>query len=174
MRIAKMKNLKDYITEAVNQPDLLKRAKEIDEPFVKAALENEGWKVTKGTLDDDFKGIDLKVEKTDDDSEFGGKYNIDVKRNSPKNKNSKNFLLTIVSDKGDEFEWKNTDYFAFIDDENQNIVLAKHDDVKAFADKYKKYDSEYDNSKYILLPKREIYKLGRTIEPSEDVKSMLQ
>ena len=26
-----MKNLKDYITEAVNQPDLLKRAKEIHE-----------------------------------------------------------------------------------------------------------------------------------------------
>ena len=67
-----------------------------------------------------------------------------------------------------------TDCFAFIDDENQNIVLVKHDDVKAFADKYKKYDSKYDNSKYVLLPKKEIYKLGRTIEPSEEIKSMIQ
>ena len=169
-----MKNITEFINESLNQHDLLKRAKEVDEPFVKAALEAEGWKVTTGTIDEDFVGIYLKVEKTNDEDNFGGKFNIDVKRNSPKNKTSKNFLLTVVSNGGDEFEWKKTNYFAFIDDVDSTISLVKHDDIKKLADHYKKYDSKFDESKYVLLPKTEVKKLGRTIKPSEKIQDMLK
>jgi hypothetical protein len=170
-----MKSIKNYINEALQNEDWLSNAKNNEEPFVKAALENEGWKIKVGSQDEDFKGIDLKVEKDDTDDQFGGKFNIDVKGCSAKNKNSKRFLFTCKSSSGKEYPYKDKHFIAFINYTDKTITIVADNDIKTLASKYKEYDSQSgDNSKFILLPKMEVQKLGRTIDPSDEIKSLLK
>ena len=170
-----MKNIIDYINEAVHNEDWLSNAKNNEEPFVKAALEDEGWEVKVGSQDEDFKGIDLKVKKEDTDDEFGGEFNIDVKGSTQKNKNSKNFLFTCKSATGKEYPYKDKHFIAFIDYVDKTIKIASDEDIKNLASKYKERDSQFgDNSAYVLLPKAEVQKLGRTINPSNNIKALLK
>lgn len=170
-----MKTIVNYIHESLHNEDWLSNAKNNEEPFVKAAFEDEGWKVTLGSQDEDFKGIDLKVEKDDSDDEFGGKFDVDVKGSSSKNKQSKRFLFTCKSASGKEYPYKDKHFIAFIDYIDKTIYLVADNDVKQLASKYKEYDSKFgDNSKYVLLPKLEVQKLGRTINPSEEIKKLLK
>lgn len=170
-----MKDIKEYINESLHNSDWLSNAKNNEEPFVKAALEAEGWKVTPGSQDEDFQGIDLKVEKQETDDQYGGKFNIDVKGSSPKNKQSKNFLFTCKSASGKEYPYADKHFIAFIDYIDKTIYLAADKDVKELAGKYQERDSKFgDNSKYVLLPKKEVQKLGRTINPSDKIKSLLK
>ena len=170
-----MKTIVNYIHESLHNEDWLSNAKNNEEPFVKAAFEDEGWKVTLGSQDEDFKGIDLNVEKDDSDDKFGGKFNVDVKGSSSKNKQSKRFLFTCKSASGKEYPYKDKHFIAFIDYIDKTIYLVADNDVKQLASKYKEYDSKFgDNSKYVLLPKLEVQKLGRTINPSEEIKKLLK
>ena len=170
-----MKDIKTYINESLNIEDWLSDAKNNEESFVKAAFEDEGWKVKVGSQDKDFKGIGLKVEKEDTDDVFGGKFSVDIKGCSSKNKKSKRFLFTCKNAAGEEYPYSDKHFIAFIDYMDKTIVLASDDDIKTLASKYKEYDSESgDNSKYVLLPKHEVQKLGRTINPSDEIKSLLK
>ena len=170
-----MKDIKTYINESLHSEDWFTNAKKNEEPFVKAAFEAEGWTVTPGSQDEDFKGIDLKVEKTDSDDEFGGKFAVDVKGSSPKNKQSKNFLFTCKSASGKEYPYADKHFIAFIDYIDKTIAIVSDNDIKTLASKYKERDSQFgDNSKFVLLPKQEVQKLGRTINPSDEIKSLLK
>ena len=170
-----MKNIKEYINESLHSEDWLTNAKKNEEPFVKAAFEDEGWKVKVDSQDEDFKGINLKVEKEDTDDEFGGKFAVDVKGSSPKNKQSKNFLFTCKSASGKEYPYADKHFIAFIDYIDKTIVIVSDNDIKKLASKYKERDSQFgDNSKFVLLPKQEVQKLGRTINPSDEIKSLLK
>ena len=170
-----MKTIVDYINEALHNEDWLSNAKNNEVEFVKAALENEGWKVKIESEDEDFKGFDLKVENDSTDEKFGGKFNIDVKGCSAKNKKSKRFLFTSKNSSGEEYPYKDKHVLAFIDYVDKTIALATDNDIKTLSSKYKEYDSESgDGSKYVLLPKHEVQKLGRTIDPSEEIKSLLK
>ena len=115
-----MKTIKEYILEAVHDKNMLSRAKNEDEPFVKAALEAEGWDIKEGTYDEDFKHIDLKASKGFEDEE-GTKsisnVTIDVKRNSPKNAHTTNYSIQTVDNKGKNFNYVENGYFAFINDD---------------------------------------------------------
>lgn len=169
-----MKDIKEYIYESLHSKDWLSNAKKNEEPFVKAAFEDEGWIVTPGSQDEDFKGIDIKVEKTDSDDEFGGKFTVDVKGSSPKNKQSKNFLFTCKSASGKEYPYTDKHFIAFIDYIDKTIAVVSDNDVKELVSRYKERDSQFgDNSKFVLLPKTEVKKLGRTIDPSDEIKSLL-
>ena len=170
-----MKNIKEYINESLHNSDWLSNAKNNEEPFVKAAFEDEGWKVTLGSQDEDFQGIDLKIEKQETDDQYGGKFNVDVKGSSPKNKQSKNFLFTCKSASGKEYPYADKHFIAFIDYIDKTIYLAADKDVKELAGKYQERDSKFgDDSKYVLLPKKEVQKLGRTINPSDEIKALLK
>lgn len=170
-----MKRIIDYINEALNDEDWLIDAKNNEELFVKAAFEDEGWKVKVGSQDEDFKGIDLKIENEETDDTFGGKFSVDIKGCSSKNKKSKRFLFISKNAAGEEYPYKDKHFIAFIDYIDKTITLAADNDIKTLASKYKEYDSESgDNSKYVLLPKQEVKKLGRTINPSDKTKSLLK
>ena len=170
-----MKNINTFILESIHNINWLENAKNNEEPFVKAALEDEGWKVNIGSQDEDFNGIDLKVEKEKTEDEFGGKFSIDVKGSSDKNKKSKNFLLTVKSASGKEYPYDDNNFFAFIDYIDKTIALVSQKDIKELVKKYKERDSRFgDNSKYVLLSKQEVKKLGRIIEPSDDIKKKLK
>lgn len=170
-----MKNIKEFINEALQGEDWLSNAKNNEVAFVKAALEAEGWKVKVGSQDEDFKGFDLNVENDSTDEKFGGKFGIDVKGCSAKNKKSKRFLFISKSSSGEEYPYKDKHVLAFIDYVDKTIVLAADNDIETLTGRYKEYDSESgDGSKYVLLPKHEVQKLGRTIDPSEEIKSLLK
>lgn len=170
-----MKTIKEYINESLHNTNWLDNAKNNEEPFVKAALEAEGWKVKPGSQDEDFQGIDLKIEKQETDDQYGGKFNIDVKGSSPKNKQSKNFLFTCKSASGKEYPYADKHFIAFIDYIDKTIYLAADKDVKELVGKYQERDSKFgDDSKYVLLPKKEVQKLGRTINPSDEIKALLK
>jgi hypothetical protein len=107
--------------------------------------------------------------------QYGGKFNIDVKGSSSKNKQSKSFLFTCKSASGKEYPYSDNHFIAFINYIDKTIYLAADKDVKELASKYKERDSESgDNSKYVLLPKKEVQKLGRTINPSDKIKNLLK
>jgi len=171
-----MKTIQNFIKESLhNNNNWLSNAKNNEVPFVKAALEDEGWTVTIGSQDEDFNGIDLKVEKEETDDQYGGNFNVDVKGSSSKNKQSKSFLFTCKSTSGKEYPYSDNHFIAFINYVDKTIYLAADKDVKELASKYKEYDSKFgDESKYILLPKKEVQKLGRTINPSDKIKNLLK
>ena len=79
-----MKTIQNFIKESLHNSNWLSNAKNNEELFVKGALEEEGWKVTPGSQNEDFQGIDLKVEKQETDDQYGGKFNVDVKGSSSK------------------------------------------------------------------------------------------
>lgn len=170
-----MKSLSNFIVESLHNSDWLDNAKNSEEPFVKAALEDEGWTVTVGSQDEDFKGIDLHAEKDDTDEVYGGKFDIDVKGSSIKNKTSKNFLFTCKNASGKEYPYSDNHFLAFIDYNDKTITVVSDNDVKGLVSKYKERDSQFgDNSKFVLLPKTEVKKLGRTINPSDKIKAILK
>ena len=137
--------------------------------FVKAALEDEGWTVNGGTQDEDFNVINLEIEREETEDEFGGKFDLDIIGNSDKNKKSKNFLFTIKSTSGKEYPFKDNNFLAFIDYEDKTIVLCNQKDLKELTKRYKERDG-----KYVLLPKQEVKKLGRIINPSNKIKKILK
>lgn len=170
-----MKNINVYISESLHNSNWLDNAKNNEEPFVMVALEAEGWDVTPGSQNEDFQGIDLKVEKPDTNDQFDSKFNIDVKGSSPKNKQSKNFLFTCKSASGKEYPYSNKHFIAFIDYIDKNICIVADKDVKELVSRYQERDSKFgDNSKYVLLPKQEVQKLGKTINPSNKIKNLLK
>lgn len=121
------------------------------------------------------KSITLKIEKEETDDTFGGKFSVDIKGCSSKNKKSKRFLFISKNATGEEYPYKDKHFIAFIDYIDKTITLVADNDIKTLASKYKEYDSESgDNSKYVLLPKQEVEKLGRTINPSDKTKSLLK
>jgi len=169
-----MKSFSNYLNESLHDENWLNNAKTNEEPFVKAAFEDEGWKVKVGSQDEDFQGIDINVETNETDEKFGGKFNIDVKGSSDKNKKSKNFLLTVKSASGKEYPYNDDNFFAFIDYIDKTIALVSQKDIKELVKKYKERDSQFgDDSKYVLLPKQEVKKLGRIINPSDEIKNSL-
>lgn len=176
-----MKDLSTYLYEAYHQTNLYDRAKKEDEPFVKSALEDEGWNIENGTYDEDFKHIDLKASKGFED-ENGTKsisnVTIDVKRNNVKNTHTKNYYIQTVDSTGKEFEYKKDGYFAFINDDDKTIALVKQLDIKDLASKKQEKEiiinGQKDGSKYVLLPKQEVNKLGRSINPSDNIKKILK
>lgn len=171
-----MKSITEFINEAHNT-EWLKRAKTVDEPFVKAALEEEGYSVELATQDEDFKHIDLKVStdyKSDDVDKKGITF-VDVKRNSEGQKNSSNFTLTIKSDTGIDFPFDKNKSFAFIDDTDGTITLVYHDDIEKLVKQSKPRKSKFGgNSEYVILPKDKVKKLGKVIYPSNNVKRLLK
>ena len=170
-----MKNIQNFIKESLHNSDWLSNAKNNEEPFVKAAFEEEGWKVTPVSQNEDFQGIDLKVEKQETDDRYGGKFNVDVKGSSSKTKKSKSFLFICKSASGKEYPYSDNHFIAFINYIDKIIYLAADKDVKELVSKYKEYDSKFgDDSKYVLLPKKEVQKLGRTINPSDKIKNLLK
>jgi hypothetical protein len=152
-----MKNIITYISESLNNPSGYIRAKEIFEPIVKKALEDEGYTVKPGTQDEDFNHVDLVV------SGKGTNFNVAVKANDEKNKNSKNFTFTIVSNGGKEYPFDKNNFFAFVDEITNEIYLVNQEDFyKRFAH-YSKRNGKTDNSKWILVGKKDVAKLGRVI-----------
>lgn len=169
-----MKHLTQYILESLHGKGWLNTAKTKEEPFVKAALEIDGWEVKSGTLDQDFEGIELIAQRdatqSDEDGFYtpGGKFTIDVKGCDEKNKKSKKFLLITKNASGKEYPYKEKGYFAFIDYVDKTIVLVSQMDIKTLVSKYKEYDS-----RYVLLPKNEVKKLGRILDPIDELKNMI-
>lgn len=152
-----MKNIITYINESVNNFSGYKRAKEIFEPLVKKALEDEGYTVKIGDQNEDFNHIDLIVSSKENN------FTVDVKVNDEKQKNSKNFTFTIVSNGGKEYPFDKNNFFAFVDEITNEIYLVNQEDFYKRFGHYSKRDGLTDNSKCILVPKTDVAKLGRVI-----------
>lgn len=146
------------------------RAKNIDEPFVKAYLEEQGCFVKPGTIDEDFSHIDLKIIN-------GNKVvTIDVKRNSEEHKYSENFTLTVVSKTGKNFQFSKSGLFAFIDDIDKSIIFIEQEKVKKLIleNNLEFHSSDYNKSKYVLLEKNKLIEIGKKKIPSRKVRYMLK
>ncbi len=156
--------------------NLYLRARNCDEQFVIAALKECHLDVSQSSKSDDFKHIDLIVSNNSkchyNVKDLLGK-NIDVKRNSPQNRNSNNFSLTIVNDTGEKYPLDNDSYFAFIDDVNKNIYIIHYHKIQDFISHITIYNG-HQKSKYILISKYFLkHHSDIILNPSSDVKNML-
>lgn len=152
-----MKNIVTYINESVNNVSGYKRAKEIFEPLVKKVLEDEGYTVKIGDQNEDFNHVDLIVSGKENN------FIVDVKANDEKQKNSKKFTFTIVSNGGKEYSFDKNNFFAFVDEISNEIYLVNQEDFYKRFGHYSKQDGSNDNSKCISVSKAEVAKLGRVI-----------
>lgn len=159
--------------KTLGRPELLERAKKIDEPFVLAALqENTGdWKdLRTGELDEDFNHMDI-VGTNDSDQEI----HFDVKRNSPENASSPNFTFTAVSNTGKIYNLDNKNgYVVFIDDVDKTLYVTPKESLKQLIENLTSRKSKYNKSQYYLIRKEDIKRISTHIEVSENVKSMLK
>lgn len=147
------------------------RAKEVGEPFVKAAIEELGYKVVSATRDEDFKHIDLKVKIGDN------KYiNIDVKENSLERRNSSNFTFTYYSRTGVYFKFIKDGRFAFIDDVDKKIYFVRHSYIANYIRKNGciRLKSENNPSCFALIKKEDLENDAKIVTPSDEVKKLLK
>ncbi len=162
------------VHRGLNDKEANKRAKQIDEPFVAAALKEIGWQVSPGTYDEDFKHIDLKVFHTPKGNKI---FSIDVKRSNRENAYSPNFLITTVSNSGTKFPFSDKDFFAFIDDSDSTITIIKQSKIEKLIKDYKLKEQDSHNDgigKFVLLNKKLVKQnADKIIEPSNFVKELL-
>ena len=171
-----MKSFTETLNEnkSLGRPELLKRAKEIDEPFTLAALQEvreKSWKNLRlGNPDEDFKHMD-NVGTNDEGQEI----HFDVKRNSPQTVNSPNFTFTPISNTGKQYDLDDDyGYVVFIDDVNKELYVTPKTQLKELIKNLNPRGSIHNKSKYYLIGKEDIKHISMHVEPSENVKSMLK
>ena len=158
----------------MNNEELYNRARNQDELYVLFALEELGFFVTQSTPEEDWQHVDLKIASIGDvanNIEFLLGKNIDVKRNSPTNASSKSFSLTIINTLGDAYPFTKTEFFAFIDDINNQVYIIRKSTVEQYItdNNIKIYDGK-GPSKYVLLNKEDIKNLSSVIlKPSYEL-----
>lgn len=159
--------------KSLGRPELLKRAKEIDEPFAIAALQEnpEKWKNLRlGNPDEDFNHMDIVGT-----NDSGQEIHFDVKRNSPQTVNSPNFTFTAVSNTGKKYNLDDKNgYVVFIDDIDKTIYVTPKKQLKELIKNLNPRGSIHNKSQYYLIKKSDIKGISISITPSENVKSMLK
>lgn len=167
-----MKTFTNFINEQYIKNDMLRRAKEIDEPYVKAVLEARGWEVIPGTIQEDWEHIDLKIKK----EQYS--YILDVKRNSEAQKTSPNFTFTTINPKGEEYTFRDNGCLGFIDDEDGSVYFVMHNTFKNLIRNKNQIQSKRpgkEKSYYVLIPKQELRKYSKVITPASDsIKKLLK
>ena len=157
----------------MNNKELYNRARNNDELYVLFALEELGFFVTQSTPEEDWQHVDLKIASIGDvanNMEFLLGKNIDVKRNSPNNASSKSFSLTVINTLGKKYPFNSTEFFAFIDDLNNNVYIIRKNIVSNYIDSNCELYDGKGCSKYVLLNKEDIKKLSSVIlEPSYEL-----
>ena len=171
-----MKSFTETLNEnkSLGRPELLKRAKEIDEPFALEALKGsheKSWKNLRlGNPDEDFKHMDIVGT-----NDSGQEIHFDVKRNSPQTANSPNFTFTPVSNTGKQYDLDDEyGYVVFIDDVNKELYVTQKTQLKELIKNLNPRGSIHNKSQYYLIGKEDIKRISRPITPSEKVKSMLK
>lgn len=163
-----MKEFKQFIKEAQDSKrDRVKTAREYTEPIAKGVLEKHGYDITKSTPDEDFKGIDLKVynKKTKKTTL------IDVKCSKPENQGSKNFLYTTMTVDGRSYEDKLTEYVAFLNFPENELVLIEFNEIKKLIKDCRQIPSKHGGQgKYVLIPKNVVREHGHKIIDKELIK----
>ena len=171
-----MKSFTETLNEnkSLGRPELLKRAKEIDEPFALEALKGsreKSWKNLRlSNPDEDFKHMDIVGT-----NDLGQEIHFDVKRNSPQTANSPNFTFTPVSNTGKQYDLDDEyGYVVFIDDVNKELYVTPKTQLKELIKNLNPRGSIHNKSQYYLIKKSDIKRISRPITPSEKVKSMLK
>ena len=132
------------------------RAKLVDEPIVEMILSrkyfNSGLVFMKSDLQSDFDGADLVCYSD------GFRRNINVKRNSSKYYNSKNFTITINKNKLDVFK---STQFVFIDEVGDCLYVVDGELLcKYILDNSAKLrETDKENSFYMIIPKKDLVQL---------------
>lgn len=147
-----MKSIITYISESLNNSSAFIRSKEIFEPIVKKALEDEGYTVKSSDENENFNHVDLSV------SGKGNNFNICVLGNDERHKNAKTFTFTLVSNNDEEFPFDENNFFAFVDETENNIYLVNQED---FHKRFGNYSKR--GGKTLLVNKKDVAKLGRVI-----------
>ncbi len=175
--------LKKYVNESnkpygvnnnLNDVESYKRAKEVLEPYVKAALCDDGFTVqTSSHIEDYLYHSDLKIIAYNGEK-YNQSYNIDVKGNSETNKHSPSFSFTKFNN-GVEFEIDEKGYFAFVDENVFEIYIIGQKKFMELTSNYKLYTSKRnENSKYIWVDKIFIRNnANRIIKPNNAINRML-
>ena len=131
-------------------------AKTVTEPKVREYFERLGYIVDKSTVKQDFHGIDLFVCNPNTRKIKC----IDVKCPDQKNWNTNNFSFTIQSKRGISYIEKITDLYAFIDIPTDTITFIEFDKMPDLI-KSKTVCEGNDSTYYVLLPKKEVKKVGK-------------
>ena len=131
-------------------------AKTVTEPKVREYFERQGYIVDKSTVKQDFHGIDLFVCNPNTRKIKC----IDVKCPDQKNWNTNNFSFTIQSKRGISYIEKITDLYAFIDIPTDTITFIEFDKMPDLI-KSKTVCEGNDSTYYVLLPKKEVKKIGK-------------
>ena len=131
-------------------------AKTVTEPKVREYFERQGYIVDKSTVKQDFHGIDLFVCNPNTRKIKC----IDVKCPDQKNWNTNNFSFTIESKRGISYIEKITDLYAFIDIPTDTITFIEFDKMPDLI-KSKTVCEGNDSTYYVLLPKKEVKKVGK-------------
>lgn len=171
-----MKSFTETLNEnkSLGRPELLKRAKKIDEQFVLSVLQGsheKSWKNLRlGNPDEDFNHMDIVGTNS-----AGQEIHFDVKRNSPENASSPNFTFTAISNTGKIYNLDDKNgYVIFIDDVNKELYVAPKTQLKELIKNLTSHKSKYNKSEYYLIRKVDIKRISTHIEVSENVKSMLK
>lgn len=176
--------LKNYVNEPnkihgvnnnLNDVDSYKRAKEVLEPYVKAALCDEGFTMqTSSYIEDYMYHSDLKIIAYNGEK-YNQPYNIDVKGNSEKNKHSPSFSFTKIDNNGNEFVINEKGYFAFVDENEFEIYIIGQKKFMELTSNYTLYTSKRNkNSKYIWVDKMFIRNNSdRIIKPNNAINRIL-
>jgi len=131
-------------------------AKTVTEPKVRKYFERQGCIVDKSTVKQDFYGIDLFVCNPNTKRIKC----IDVKCPEEKNWNTNNFSFTIQSTRGISYVEKITDLYAFIDIPTDTITFVEFNKMPDLIQG--KNQCKGDKlSYYVLLPKKEVKKVGK-------------
>ena len=178
-------SLKKYVNEStsfhsanntLNDVNSYKRAKEILEPYVKAALHDEGFMIQTSSDIEDYKyHSDLKIISYNGEK-YNQPFNIDVKGNSEINKHSFVFSFTKIDNNGKEFVIDENGYFAFVNENTFEIYMISQKKFMELTANHKLYSSKKNkNSKYIWVDKNFIRNnANRIIKPNNAINKMLK
>ena len=154
----------DYLDTLAN----VEHEKSTSEYIVMRSISASGKSyASQSTKKHDFDGVDIVVINKEDHTE----YTIDVKNSRNENRNTTNFLFTVVNGLGKSYITKKTDYIAFLNRDTSlgpntvEIVYVKFDIIKTIIEKHnlKLYQSKtYKLGKYVLIPKYIARKYGQS------------
>jgi hypothetical protein len=177
-------SLKNYVNESnrfhgvnntLNNVKSYNRAKDVLEPYVKAALCDDGFTVqTSSDIEDYRHHSDLKIIAYNGEK-YNQSYNIDVKGNSETNKHSLVFSFTKFDNNGKEFMIDEKGYFAFVDENEFEIYIIGQKKFMELTSNHKLYTGKKNkNSKYIWVDKKFIRNnANRIIKPNNAINRML-
>ena len=160
------------MNNSINDKYSYDRAKNILEPYVKAALEELGYIVRDATVIEDMNHSDLYIMGKN--NVYKQPFGIDVKGNEKSHRFSNRITFTKISKTGKLFIPNSNNFFAFVDERNYEIYIINQVKFFKLTENFILHKSTKNNSQFIWVEKQFLKDNAiRIIKPSNKLYSML-